>query len=714
MTSFNAIVQVSVQQVQAPTPSKLQKTGAFISQGGTNTSPGTMSLLTQLADLTPLLTPAKTLVSIDWDGGVVTATATVAHGYPIGEPMLVTISGALPAGYNGTYSVTPTTSTAFTYELDSDPGVATATGVYTPVSVSELVAMATTFFAQGAQQAVYVLELGPGSVDGGVADLSAWITANPEVIYSYLVPRAWDANADFIDLLGDFNATTAKTYFFVTTTLQNYGLYTDLMKCVFALIEAPVYSKWSANALTAISVDGDGMVTASTTTAHGVSPGDYFQISGCTPADFNGRFLALPGTSGSTLFYAIDDGSNIDPVFASATFAAGTGDVTITTDDPHGLEPGDYLAVSNVTGTGAYALAEGYWPLISGTTGSTLVYNAVDPTPANPTFDSATYDDLTGNVTITTAAPHGLVPGDEITVSAAAGTGSYVAIEGTVELVAGTTGSTLIYTISDGLTMTISGATIVVVPIAMTFTGMDLSAGASVLGTLVASFYESDGVTATEFTNAAPFWVTLNYNPSNTNKITPTAFSYLFGVTPFPTSGNAALLATLKAASINIVGTGAEGGITNTILDWGTTKDGRDFTYWYSVDWVQINVALNVANAVINGSNNRLNPLYFNQDGINRLQQVVASTMASGVTFGLVLGQVLSTELDGPEFDEDLDSGEYAGQTVVNAVPFVPYNVANPSHYAIGQYDGLSILYTPTRGFIQIGILVVVTDFVAQ
>ncbi|MXE01577.1 hypothetical protein FQZ98_27505, partial [Escherichia coli] len=87
---------------------------------------------------------------------------------------------------------------------------------------------------------------------------------------------------------------------------------------------------------------------------------------------------------------------------------------------------------------------------------------------------------------------------------------------------------------------------------------------------------------------------------------------------------------------INYVDTGAEGGISNTILVKGVTSDGNDMTYWYSVDWVQINVDMQLANTVINGSNNPINPLYYNQDGIDRLQQVAQAVFNTGVSYGLV------------------------------------------------------------------------------
>jgi hypothetical protein len=457
----NPIVTVNVSEVIAPTPSKLQKTGAFVSQGGTTKASGTRTLITQKSDLTAIIKAAIANTSLTWSGNVVTVTSSAAHGYANATQFWVVISGVTPSGYNGTFLATVTGANTFTYARTGDPGAETIPGTWQTLSAVELTAMGNTFFAQGASQAVYVLELGIGNDANGVTALSSYIDENSGFFYSYLVPSKWSSESTYLTFLADFESTTAKTYFFTTVTAGNYTSFTALMKCVFAVLPAP-------------------------------------------------------------------------------------------------------------------------------------------------------------------AAP------------------------------------------------------------------------------------------VTEFTAAAAFWVTLHYNPSATNKVTPTAFSYVFGVTAYPTAGNQTLITALQAAFINIVGNGAEGGVSNNILLWGTTKDGNDFTYWYSVDWVQVNVDLAISNAVINGSNNPVNPLYYNQAGIDRLQGVAAQTMTNGVSFGLVLGQIIQTALDGPDLDDQFNDGNFDNQTVVNAIPFVSYSKENTGDYAAGRYAGFTIIYTPARGFISIVFNVIVTQFVAQ
>ena len=535
-----SIVTVNVTQQVAPTPSTLQQKGALISQGGTTLSQGASSFLTQLSDLTALLASPAALSSLSWSGGTVTATTasisvssgtynnstglvtltlasphglavgaaifitgingtgsfascngsfvaaagttgttltyTIATGltltitsstgsfyYPVGpstsDTFLTTIAGATPSGYNGTYLATVTAANTFTFPLAANPGAETIPGTFTGRNSAELTAMATTFFAQGASIGVYVLELGAGEDNAAVAELSSYLTANPLNFYSYLVPKSWAINTNYLTLIGNYTSTTAKQYFFSTIGSTDYSHYPATLKSAVTTCPAPL-----------------------------------------TPV--------------------------------------------------------------------------------------------------------------------------------------------------------------------------------------------------------------------TEFTAAAVFWNTLVYAPSSTNKITPLAFAFTFGVTPWPTNGNGPTLTAFKTAGVNYIGTGAEGGISNTMIFWGTTMDVNPFTYWYSIDWMAINAELNVANAVMNGSNNPINPLYDDQNGVNRLQSVIVQTTVDAITFGLATGSVASAQLSGPDFDKALDADTYTGINVVNAVPWAVYYAANPGDFKLGRYAGFSVQYIPGRNFEAIVINLQATQFV--
>ncbi len=431
----NSIVQCIVKQTIAPMPSQLQKTGAFISQGATTLSEGSTALITQFSDLTAILFGAVSITSISWSGSVATVTTTTAHDIPIGDSVEVVISGVNPTGYNGTFLATSTGSSTFTYPLVSNPGLVTVQGSVTLEDVQELVAMATTWFAQGSNNAFYVLELGVGDAAQGVTALTTYLE-NPTVqFYGFLLPRSWSSEPTAITLASNHTNTTAKVYFWVTCTLGNY-------------------------------------------------------------------------TNWSSLGYK-----------------------------------------------------------------STRI------------------------------------------------------------------------------------------------------------------MVEASNIPVTEFSLASMFWVQINYSPSSTNMVTPMQFAYVYGVTLF--NGNQTTQAELRTANVNYIGNGAEGGISNTLISVGKGSDGNPVNYWYAVDWVTINSDLNISNYIINGSNNPTNPLYYNQNGINRLQGVAQSTMSTGISYGLILSPV-----------------------TVNAVPFNQYVAINPSDYSIGRYAGLSVSFTPQNGFSNIIYNINVTSLV--
>ena len=221
-------------------------------------------------------------------------------------------------------------------------------------------------------------------------------------------------------------------------------------------------------------------------------------------------------------------------------------------------------------------------------------------------------------------------------------------------------------------------------------------------GTLAASQVASPGVPSTEFSAAAAFWTVLSWNASSANRVRPLTFAFMFGTTPFPLQGNSSILATLLAANVNYIGTGSEGGIATQILRNGRTMDGNQFNWWYSIDWTQINGDLALSNAVINGSNNLISPLWYNQDGIDTLAGVLSSTIKQGISAGLILGTLNQVALDSMTFATNVENGIYSGQAVVNAVPFATYIAANPNNYKPGIYGGFSVAFTPQTGFQQI------------
>ncbi|MDR3445979.1 hypothetical protein [Dyella sp.] len=287
------IVTVNTTVTKASQPSQLQQSGAVVSTGGSTLAAGTDQYCGQLSDVTAILQPSLALESLAWASGTVTATTSASLGLTTGETFTVIISGAVPAGYNGTYRATVTGTDTFTYALAASPGTETAPGQYSPPSAGFLVDAATTFFAQGTQVGLFVLELGPqASNTAAITALGTWITANltPQQFYAYLVPGSWDVDESvpLNALAANYGSPTGQTYFFVTTTTTNIAAYAG-NKAVIATVPnptAPVAEHQAAALFYQWLVNNPG-------SANPLAPMSYRFAFGVTPWAFKSNIPTL-------------------------------------------------------------------------------------------------------------------------------------------------------------------------------------------------------------------------------------------------------------------------------------------------------------------------------------------------------------------------------------------------------------------------------------
>jgi hypothetical protein len=218
-----------------------------------------------------------------------------------------------------------------------------------------------------------------------------------------------------------------------------------------------------------------------------------------------------------------------------------------------------------------------------------------------------------------------------------------------------------------------------------------------------------------EFTIAGLFYWAMQFKATAVTRVSPMCFKYIYGVTPYPLQNNGPLLVSFKQLNVNYIQTGAEGGINYTNIYQGVTADGFDyFNWWWTIDWVQINANVALSNAIINGANNPTAPLYYDQNGISFLESVLAAVMTSGVQLGMVNGPVVQTGYDPVSLSQQIQIGTFEATCNVNAVPFLAYSQINPDDYGRGEYDGLSTLFIPARGFVHILVVVTATDIVTN
>ena len=100
--------------------------------------PASQALRSQLTKISrgvsAVVTP-QTISSITAVGALATMTTALAHTLNTGDS--ITVSGATPAAYNGTFTVTKLTATTLSYATATAPGgVATPVGSYTAVGIT--------------------------------------------------------------------------------------------------------------------------------------------------------------------------------------------------------------------------------------------------------------------------------------------------------------------------------------------------------------------------------------------------------------------------------------------------------------------------------------------------------------------------------------------------------------------------------------------------
>ena len=106
-------------------------------------STGQLIQITGVAGTTSINNVSNIVIStITWSTGVVTVTLASTHGLASTHTATGIISGCTPAGYNGTFTITSTGSTTFTYPLVANPGSivtkGTASTYFTVTNISLL------------------------------------------------------------------------------------------------------------------------------------------------------------------------------------------------------------------------------------------------------------------------------------------------------------------------------------------------------------------------------------------------------------------------------------------------------------------------------------------------------------------------------------------------------------------------------------------------
>ncbi len=226
----------------------------------------------------------------------------------------------------------------------------------------------------------------------------------------------------------------------------------------------------------------------------GLTP-DWNLSSGAGEIDFYcGRG---PGAPGGFTFL------QVAPITTSTgTYNGGTGAVVLTTRVPHGMLQGSVFTVSGVSNNSpAIGFLDGSQTATGGTGGTTLNYTDTAgiggiraftggtvtlPGGAQVSVTGGSYTSGSGAVSLTTASAHGLSVGDTFVVSVLSdGDPAITSLNGSHTATAGTTGSTLDFTDSTGLSITFAITAASIVPAGSAGAAVDSTVGVS--GSLLAN-----------------------------------------------------------------------------------------------------------------------------------------------------------------------------------------------------------------------------------
>lgn len=248
--------------------------------------------------------PSKSLTA-SWAstaGGQVTFTTTSAHGLLPGYSF--TVTGFTPSAYNASFTAIAGTSgtTIVAALVGSNPGTPTVNGTLGPLTFVPLgstsgtrsycytIASIDTFGGVGTAVPPVCITNGPATLDTTNYNYLKWNQAGGN-FGGTAIWRSLDGGAyTLVGLVGD------------QIIWQDQAI-TPIGPPVVP-ISPGIYAGQTTNPITAV-VRGGGQVTFTTQKIHYLNVGAAFTVSGFTPTAYNQTYIALAGTTGSTIVAAL-------------------------------------------------------------------------------------------------------------------------------------------------------------------------------------------------------------------------------------------------------------------------------------------------------------------------------------------------------------------------------------------------------------------------
>jgi hypothetical protein len=377
------------------------------------------------------------VTGITWAGGVATATTASPHGFAIGQVILV--SGLSPAGYNGTVTVTAIPATTqFAFALTGNPGAFVTPGQAKAVSTGSAPRNPRIATASRNSPVTVVAS----DTFGGTTRTTSWsffsrrvsivtatdhgLSVGDQVVVSGVNPSGYNGTFKVTSV------TTSRPYRFRYSMASDPGTYISGGTTNKVTGSELSGLTWAAATATVDSLVAHGFPNGQNITTFGMTPNAYGTTANLTLVNST-RFtypLADPGGSFSTETPAgMARVKTADIHLPYSSFPTAT-TIHVRLDLNRRYDTTNHVAVLDMKAYVGDSFPEGCLP-ISGDSfydlsrdlstlcpsrAVTLQQDSI-PIKALATISSATW--LSGTVTVTTAAAHGLVTGARVTISGA-------------------------------------------------------------------------------------------------------------------------------------------------------------------------------------------------------------------------------------------------------------------------------------------------------
>ena len=349
-----------------------------------------------------------------------TAKATVAStaGFVAGTTQ-VTISGATPAAFNGTYTVASVTNaTTFTYIVSSAQGLATAPGAAaTNTNTATVITSAAHGLAVGGSFTMYAAN--PTNYNGTFTVASVINTTS----FTYTVAGTPSANT----VSGVYLVRGGSTTVFASTSVAHGFLVGQIVQ-----ISATSPSAWNGS-YTIATASGNNfsfttptvlptvttLGTASTSTVvtvtatvpnHGFSSLDSVIVEGAVPAGFNGTWTVLTVPNANTFTFSTGSALASPTTPGTVRPSVGKAYATVTA---HGYVSGDQIVIRGATP----AAFNGTFTITT-VDANNFTYSPTS-TPGGPNTGTSVTASIRSTTAIAVAFNHGFTNGQTVTIAGA-------------------------------------------------------------------------------------------------------------------------------------------------------------------------------------------------------------------------------------------------------------------------------------------------------